>query len=136
MTNNFENKGKKWYKEDDEILLKSDKDIENLSIFFKRTPRAIKCRLIFIALEMIEHKKMSLEDASLFVKISVNDILNFKETKNNEARKEVKYKNKASDNDELRNEITYLKEQYILIQGQVNILLQIFADTHPMTKTV
>lgn len=124
MEPNLENKGKKWSKEDDELLLNSDKDIEKQAILFRRTPLAIKCRLMLLAIQMMEYKKMSLDEVSLFVQISPDDILKFKE------RQETKKQNfiRPADDKDLQNEIKFLREQNLLLQSQFNRLAQSFAD--------
>jgi hypothetical protein len=119
MENSLENKGKKWSIEDDEFLLQSDKDIEKQAIIFRRTPWAIKCRLMHLAIQMMEDK--SLDEVSDFVKISSDAILKFKE------RRKEKH-NKFLDDKDLQNEIKFLREQNYLLQTQFNRLAQSFAD--------
>lgn len=81
--NTLENKGKRWKVEDDNLLVESAKngeDLNKLSYIFKRTANSVKIRLMQNILKISEKDNLSLENACKdFKQINLDELKEFKE---------------------------------------------------------
>ena len=86
-----ENAGKIWNKdEDDELLIMclSNETYDVMASYFKRTIRAIKCRIYVKIYEMID-ENTSIEELCVKYNVELQKMIEFKNQKDNKPKKEI-----------------------------------------------
>lgn len=115
--------GMKWTNEEDIELMKQVEDgidIDDIAKAHKRTNTGVKARIMSNALAMMESKNMTMEQVSVCVHISVEDLQEYKqkqETKKATSRNE-KPKVESITND----------DKYMKILVEIRNLLKVIAD--------
>lgn len=103
--------GVQWDESEDKDLMSHVKEgipLNEIALEHKRTPVAVKSRIMKLALNMVEKDGLHIDEVSEMVHMSSDDILKFKERRNNNFRQN---NNNNKLNDENSNEsIKILKE--------------------------